>query len=251
MRSTLSRRAATAAALCAAAALGLTACQGKGGDSAKDSPSAGDTASSASTGAPSATTAAARPLLTGTELTRALAPDAMFPAGFAVDPSATQDTGGDYQATGDTHPAKPDCAKLQTNAWIAITGLTGVSFTQQDRVDKARTAEIDQEIDVFKGGTAATAMERIGAVGAACPSFLDSDTRSKVTVTEKPLTGIGDGAYVITLTSPRWQSGTTLIAARVGTAVVTVLSGDDSGHDGRVTAEKVARHIAGQLKGKA
>jgi len=247
MRSTLSRRAATAAALCAVAALGLTACQGKGGDSAKNGQSAGPTTA---TGAPS-TTAAARPLLTGTELTEALAPDALFPAGFAVDPSATQDTGGDYQATGDTHPAKPDCTKLQTNAWIAITGLTGVSFTQQDRVDKARTAEIDQEIDVFKGGTAATVMERIGAVGAACPSFLDSDTRSKVTVTQKPLAGVGDGAYVITLMSPRWQSGTTLVAARVGTAVITVLSGDDSGHDGRVTAEKVARHIAGRLQGRA
>ena len=246
MRQTLIRRATTAAALCATAALGLTACQGKDGTAGKgDSPAT----TKVPAGSPATTTAPA--VLTGTELTQALAPDSLFPAGFSIDPSATQDTGGDYQPVGDTHPAKPDCTKLQTNAWIAITGLTGTSFTQQDRVNKARTAEIDQEIDVFKGTTAATAMERIGAIGTACPSFLDPDTRSKVTVTEKPLTGTGDGGYVITLTSPHWQTGSTLVAVRVGTAVVTVLSGDDSGHNGRVTAEKVAGHIAGRLKGKA
>lgn len=248
MRQTLIRRATTVAALCATAALGLTACQDKGSDSGKDTPSSG---TSAQAGTPAATTPAAKALLTGTELTKALAPDSLFPAGFAVDPSSTQDTGGDYQPAADTHPAKPDCTKLQTNAWIGITGLTGASFSQQDRVDKGRTAEIDQEIDVFKSPTAATAMERIGAIGAGCPSFLDPDTRSKVTVTEKPLAGIGDGGYVITLTSPQWQSGSTLVAARVGTAVITVMSGDASGHDGRVTAEKVARHIAAQLQGKA
>jgi hypothetical protein len=72
-----------------------------------------------------------------------------------------------------------------------------------------------------------------------------------VKVAEKKLPGVGDDAYEITLTSAGWQTGSTLIAARVGTAVISVFSGDDSGHNGRTTAEKVARHIAGQLSGKA
>lgn len=235
----------TAAALCATVALGLTACQGKGGD---------DAGKSGSSGGASATTTSAHPtpaLLTGAELTKALAPASLFAAGFTVNAANTQDTGSDYQDASDTHPDKPDCAKLETNAWIAITGMTGASFTQQNRMNAKQTAEADQEIDVFKGTGSATAMSRVGAIGAGCPSFIDPDTRSKVKVAEKKLPGVGDDAYEITLTSAGWQTGSTLIAARVGTAVISVFSGDDSGHNGRTTAEKVARHIAGRLNGKA
>jgi hypothetical protein len=235
----------TAAALCATAVLGLTACQGKGGDSSGTD--------SSSPGRPSvtATPPPTRALLTGTQLTKVLAPASFFSSGFSIDPSNTQDTGGSYQDSSDDHPAKPDCAKLDTNSWIQITGMTGVSFTQQDRVNGDHSAEVAQEVDVFKDTAAATALSRVRTLGAACTSFVDSTTRSKVHVSEKALPGIGDAAYAITLTSPGWQTGSTLIAARVGTAVISVFSGDDSGHNGRTTAEKVVLHIADGLKGKA
>lgn len=235
----------TAAALCAVAALALTACQGNGGG---DGAGSSSSAQASTTASPRATTP---PLLTGKQLTQALAPASLFSSGYAVDTSGTQDTGDAYQDAADTHPAKPDCTKLDTNAWIGITGMTGASFTQEQRMNAHRTAEVDQGIDVFKGSGAATALGRVAAISTSCPSFLDGDTRSKVTVKEKALPGVGDGAYVITLTSAGWQTGSTLVAVRVGTAVVSVFSGDDSGHDGSVTAEKVARHIAGQLHGKA
>ncbi len=234
----------TVFALCAVAALGLTACQGKGGSGA----SGADTASKA---ASTASASAAPALLTGKQLTGLLAPASFFDSALAIDPSSTQDTGTSYQEPATQRPARPDCARLDTNSWIGITGVSGVSFSQQDRVDNKAVTEVSQEIDVFKGTTASDVFRTLSGITSACPSFTDSDTRSKVTVTEKALPGVGDEACVITLDSPAWQSGTTLVASRVGTAVATVLSSDRSKGNGSGTAEKVARHIADDLKGKA
>lgn len=236
----------TVLALCAIAALGLTACQGKAGDSA----ASGANSTSRSPSAASATPAAPA-LLTGKQLTDLLAPASFFDPALAIDPSATQDTGTTYQEPVAKRPARPDCSRLDTNSWIGITGVSGVSFSQQDRVDNKAVTEVSQEIDVFKGGTASDVFRTLSGITSACPSFMDSDTRSKVTITEKSLPGVGDEACVITLDSPAWQSGTTLVASRVGTAVVTVLSSDHSKGNGTGTAEKVARHIADGLKGRA
>ncbi len=243
MRQHLIRR-GTVAALCALAALGLTACQGKGTASGKDG--------SASAGPRSHASAAKDPAppLTGTQLTGKLAPASFFSSDLAIDPSATQDTGGSYTRASSKSPAQPDCGRLDTTSWIGITGVTGVSFTQQDRLDKKAEKEVSQEIDVFTGGTAAQVFGTLAKVSDVCPSFTDSDTRSKVTVSEKPLAGVGDKACVITLTSPAWDSGTTLIASRVGTAVATVLVSDTGKDHGMGTAQKVVRHISGGLKGK-
>ena len=50
------------------------------------------------------------------------------------------------------------------------------------------------------------------------------------------------------MTDPAWRGGTTLVAARVGTAVVTVLS-TDGADNGRASAVKLARQLVAVLRG--
>jgi hypothetical protein len=146
---------------------------------------------------------------------------------------------------------KPDCTKLAGTGWSGvITGIQGVSFAQNDYYNKNASATIAQEIDVYQGTTAQTMMKALGKISLACPSATDSQTSTKATVTEHATAGLGDGAYTITLTDSAWLNGQTLVAARIGTAVVTVLSTDGT-DNGAATAEKLARRLVAALKGKA
>ncbi|MDO0930345.1 hypothetical protein QQY66_00995 [Streptomyces sp. DG2A-72] len=188
-------------------------------------------------------------LLTGTQLKKALAPASYFASGFAADPSLTRDTGGTYQKPSTKSAAKPNCAALGATAWIDLTGIEGVSFAQSSYIDKNTSAELDQEIDVYRGTTSADVMKALAKVVAACPSYTDSDTHTKVTVTGTSTAGLGDDAYTITLTDSAWESGTTLIATHVGTAVVSVLS-TDGGDNGAASAKKLTEQIVANLKGK-
>ncbi|MEU0250840.1 hypothetical protein ABZ192_42450 [Streptomyces sp. NPDC006235] len=90
----------------------------------------------------------------------------------------------------------------------------------------------------------------LAKVVAACPNYTDSDTHSTVKVTGASTTGLGDGAYTITLTDSAWESGTTLIATRVGTAVVIVLSTDGS-DNGAASAKKLTQQIVASLKAQS
>lgn len=215
------------------------------------SSSGADTAPVASPSGPAPTSADPNAgLLTGSQLKKALAPASFFASGFAIDAAATRDTGGTYVEPAVAAVPKPDCAKLGGTSWIDITGISGVSFAQDDYVNKNTSAEIAQEIDVYRGPTAKAVMEALAKVSVACPSFKDSGTSSKVKVSERAATGLGDEAYIITLTDPTWESGTTMVAARIGTAVVTVLSSEGK-DNGAVFAKKLTRHIASALNGKA
>ncbi|GAA2644238.1 hypothetical protein [Streptomyces vastus] len=215
--------------------------------------------SSGSSHASDSPTAAAKPdkakdpnagLLTGTQLKTVLAPASYFASGFAADPSLTRDTGDTFRTPAAKGAATPNCAALGATAWIDLTGIEGVSFAQSSYIDKNTSAELDQEIDVYRGTTAADVMKALANVVAACPSYPDSDTHSKVTVTGTSTSGLGDDAYSITLTDSAWESGTTLIATRVGTAVVSVLSTDGS-DNGAASAKKLTEQIVAHLKGKA
>ncbi|GEC08632.1 hypothetical protein SSP24_62870 [Streptomyces spinoverrucosus] len=211
--------------------------------------------SESSTGT-SATTAPAKPqdpnagLLTGIQLKQALAPASYFPSGFAADPSVARDTGDTYQAPATKNAGTPRCADLGATSWISLTGVEGVSFAQNSYVNKDTSAELAQEIDVYRGTTGADVMKDVTKVVAACPSYPDSDTHSTVKVTGAPTAGLGDEAYTITLTDSAWETGTTLIAARTGTAVVSVLS-TDGADNGAASAKKLAEHVVTALKGKS
>ncbi|MEU6476001.1 hypothetical protein ABZ858_03745 [Streptomyces sp. NPDC047017] len=235
-------RAARATLAVLALPLFLTACGPLGDSSATSSSS--DVAPATSPAATSKAPDAGLP--TGTRLKRALAPASFFPPGFVSDPGATRDTGDTYAQPTTRSAAKPDCGALEGTAWVGVTGIGGVSFAQGDYVDKATSAEIAQEIDVYRGTTAATVLKDVEKVAAACASFTDSDTQSRVRARGRATAGLGDEAYTITLTDSSWENGTTLIAVRRGTAVITVLSTD--GHDdGAATAKKLARRITGSL----
>lgn len=188
-------------------------------------------------------------LLTGAQLKKALAPASFFAAGFAVDPSGERDSGTAYVAPSSSPAPKPDCSLLQGTSWIAITGDSGVSFAQNDYVSKNTSEDIAQEVDTYRGTTSTTVLKELETAATACATFTDSQTHSKVKTTGATTPGLGDGAYTITLTSSAWENGTTLIAVRTGTDVVSVLSTD--GHDnGAATAKKLAAQIVTSLKGE-
>ncbi|MFF8861808.1 hypothetical protein ACF08B_07125 [Streptomyces sp. NPDC015139] len=218
--------------------LALAACSSGSGTSSSDS------APSAKSAAPKSPAAE---LPTGTELKKALAPASYFPSGFAVDAGFSRDTGDDFQPQTTKSAAKPRCADLGATGWIGLTGIDGVSFAQNSYVNDARTTELDQEIDAYRDSAAADVMKGLAKVVTACPGYPDSDVGGKVKVTGAPTGGLGDEAYTITLTNPAWENGTTLVAARVGTAVVSVLSteGDDNG---AASGKKLTAHIVASLE---
>ncbi|MHC5903437.1 hypothetical protein ACVNF4_05915 [Streptomyces sp. S6] len=227
-------------AVAAALPLALTACS-----SGKDD--AGTKAAEKATPAAKAKDPNAG-IATGTQLKKALAPASYFAAGFAVDPSVTRDTGDTYRLPKTDAAAKPDCSAFSSTAWIGLTGTEGVSFAQTSYVNKTTSAELDQEIDAYRGSTSTDVMAALKKVVAACPSYQDKDTNSKVKITGTPgPTALGDDAFTITLTSDAWETGTTLIAARTGTNIVSVLS-TDGAPNGAAGAKKLATQVVNSLK---
>ncbi|MGW2746174.1 hypothetical protein [Streptomyces sp. NPDC001450] len=188
-------------------------------------------------------------LLTGTQLKKALAPASAFPSGLDLEADGSADSGGQFLSPSGRKTAKPDCTRLETTSWIQVSGYKGgVSFAQNDYANK--TEEVAQEIDAFQGTTAATVMKALRTVADECATYTDTDAHAKVKLTGKTTAGLGDDAYTMTLTSGYWDNGTTLIAARSGNSVITVLStaGDDNG---AASAKKVTTTILAALKKEA
>lgn len=215
----------------AALPMALSACSPDSGGSDKPNPNAG--------------------LLTGTQLKRVLAPASAFPSGFTRQADGTSDSGGTFLSPSHKSTAKPDCTRLEGTAWIQVTGYKGgVSFAQDDYVNQGKTEEMTQEIDAFQGTTAQAVMKDLRSVAATCASFTDTDAHATVKVTGRSTAALGDEAYTMTLTSGAWESGTTLIAARSGHTVVTVLSTAGS-DDGAATAKKLTAQVLDSLKSKS
>jgi len=205
----------------------------------------------AAPGPPSAALSPANPdagLLTGTQLRGLLEPRAYFPRGYVRDPAGTRDTGPGYQQPGTTTMTRPKCGLLGATSWTSITGLSGVSFAENDYIDKASSSELAQEIDVYRGTASRAVMRKLGAVATACPWYTDPQTGSRATVSEEASPRFAEGGYVITVTDPAWRSGTTLVAARSGTAVVTVLS-TDGADNGHASAVRLASQLVSVLQG--
>ncbi|MFF7369495.1 hypothetical protein [Streptomyces tricolor] len=237
----LSSRAATLLAV-AALPLALSACSSGSSDSSSDS---GASAKPAKAKNPNAG------LLTGTQLKKALAPASAFPAGLTLQSDGASDSGDKFLTPSSRKTAKPDCTRLLGTSWIQVTGFEGgVSFAQNDYANQDETEAVAQEIDAFQGSTAKTVMKELRSVATECATFTDTDTHAKVKVTGRSTAGLGDEAFTITLTSGTWETGTTLIAARSGNDVVTVLSTAGS-DNGAAAAKKVTTRVLGSLKGKS
>ncbi|MFD4508758.1 hypothetical protein [Streptomyces sp. NPDC058457] len=185
-------------------------------------------------------------LLTGTQLKKALAPAAAFPSGLTLESDGSADSGGRFLSPAGRKTGKPDCTRLETTSWIQVSGYKGgVSFAQNGYASK--TEEVDQEIDAFQGATATDVMKALRTVAAECATYTDTDAHAKVKLTGSSTAGLGDEAYTMTLTSGYWENGTTLIAARSGASVVTVLS-TAGGDNGAASAKKVTTTILSTLK---
>ncbi|MEU2423884.1 hypothetical protein ABZ619_23130 [Streptomyces sp. NPDC007851] len=185
-------------------------------------------------------------LLTGTQLKKALAPASAFPSGLTPESDGSADSGGQFLSPAARKTGKPDCTRLETTSWIQVSGYKGgVSFAQNGYANK--TEEVDQEIDAFQGTTATEVMKALRSVAAACATYTDTDAHAKVKLTGSATPGLADEAYTMTLTSGYWENGTTLIAARSGNSVVTVLSTAGS-DNGAATAKKVTATALSALK---
>ncbi|MGW2568257.1 hypothetical protein [Streptomyces sp. NPDC001537] len=238
----LSPRVATLLAV-AALPLALTACSS--GSSSDQGAASSDKAAATKAKDPNAS------LPTGTQLKKALAPASAFPAGLTIEADGSSDTGGTLLSPSAKKSGKPDCTRLEGTSWIQVSGYKGgLSFAQNDYASKDKTQEVAQEIDTFQGTTAAAVMKSLQSVAAECATFTDTDTHAKVKVTGKSTTGLGDEAYTMTLTSGTWENGTTLIAARSGNSVVTVLSTAGS-DNGAASAKKVTTTVLAALKKQA
>lgn len=201
-----------------------------------------------SSGAP--TPGAASPdanLPTGTQLRAVLAPKSYFPAGYAQNARTTADSQDTYRTQTTPAPAKPDCAQLGSTGWFTIPGVNAVSFAQTSYVDKGATAELDQEVFAFAGTGAATELANVGKLGSQCPGYTDPASHTKVKVAEHATSGLGDGAYTITLTDPGWLTGSTLEAVRVGSVDIFVYSTSGPGN-GAAAATKLATYLIGKVK---
>ena len=153
-----------------------------------------------------------------------------------------------------TRPARatpgPGTSSRAAPPWTSITGISGVSFAEDAYIDKASSSEIAQEIDVYRGTTSRAVVRKLGAVATACPWYTDPQTGSRATVSEQASPRFAAGGYVITVTDPAWRGGTTLVAARAGTAVVTVLS-TDGADNGHASAVRLTAHLVAALRGRA
>jgi hypothetical protein len=209
--------------------------------------------SSSDSGAASAKPAKAKDLnaglATGTQLKKALAPASAVPSGLTLEADGSADSGGQFLSPSSRKAGKPDCTRLETTSWIQVSGYKGgVSFAQNDYANKDQTELVAQEVDVFQGTTAATVMKDLRTVAAECATYTNTDDHAQVKVTGTSAAGLGDEAYTMTLTSGHWQNGQTLIAARSGNSVVTVLS-TAGGDNGAASAKKVTTEILDALKG--
>lgn len=197
--------------------------------------------------APSAAAPAASPTaspLNGVQLKHLLAPASWFPPGFKADPGGSVHTGAsDFAAP---PPAHLPCRRLGATGWIDMSGVTAVSFAQDDYID-ASAGQYAQEIDVYHATSAQDAMAGLRALRSTCRSYRDPQTGGTVTVTFRKGPQLGDDALAISLTNPRWAGGTTLEAVRVGTAVITVYYSSATG-SGKAQATKLAAQLVGNVQ---
>lgn len=230
-----------AAGAAAALPLILTACSTS--SSTGSAPSAQPTATTTAAAAPSPTDPDAG-LFTGTQLKSMLAPASFFPSSFSPDPSGSVNTGSTFQAA--TPPGKLACSRLDTTGWVDLSDIGSVSFAQSDFIDKSISEEYAQEIDEYQGVAAKKVMAALRKVATRCRTFPDQQTSSTVTVKLGKGPSLGDDSLSFTLTSPRWQGGTTLEAIRIGTAVVTVLYSAVNGN-GAAQADVLVGIVAGKV----
>ncbi|GAA4579432.1 hypothetical protein GCM10023194_05070 [Planotetraspora phitsanulokensis] len=188
-------------------------------------------------------------VLTGGELNAMLLSADAMPKGFKINADGTRDS-GDVLAEGSTSTVPRDklCGILLQTAWIRAAGIDGAAFAQNDYLGPGRAGQFAQEIDTFQGDNAEKVMAALKKAFGQCASFIDKSdgTTAQVKLVRSAVPGVGDEAIKAVQTSPAWQGGTTLVAARVGNAVVTTLyssSGKDKGAAGVKMTKAIVENV--------
>ncbi len=210
------------------------------------SPSQASPSRRASTPAP----APSEVLLTGTKLRTLLLPASAVPAGFTLDAAGARDSATTVMAdTAASVPAAKACPMLMSSAWIMAAGISGATFAQNDYLDASRTSQYGQEIDTFHGSDAQQVMARLWSVFGHCATFSYTyrGMTGTVTATRSALAGAGDEAIRLTMVTPIFQGGDTLVAIRVGRSVVTCFYSSAS-KDRGASVTGMATHIARNLQ---
>ncbi|MFI0786116.1 hypothetical protein ACH4Q6_11010 [Streptomyces lydicus] len=214
------RRAVVTVAAPAVLSFALAACSS--GGTSSPSKAASDASSPATTharttGGPNAV------LLNGTRLKALLLPADVLPKGYRADPKATRDS-GTVLAPSSSAPVDlaSACPKLEASAWIQTTGIESAAFAQGDFANSAQE-EFNEELDTFRGTEAHTVMTRLHQVLKHCARFTDTSSGATAAVTIKTtaVPRTGDETLKAVLSAPEWEGGTTLVASRVGNAVIT------------------------------
>lgn len=184
----------------------------------------------------------------GTQLKALLPSTKDLPAGFKVIPAVVRDSADVFGPPSTaTAPMSSACKKLDTNAWIDGAGIGSAAFAQTGFNDSYGD-EIDAEIDSFRGTLAQKVMTNLRKLFAACSRYktTTSGTPTTVKVVAKAGPRVGDDSVRAVMTSPVWTGGTTLVAVRVGKAVVTILY-SSSRSDLGAKAANLAATIAQRL----
>jgi hypothetical protein len=241
-------RRAAAVACGAGLLLGLTACS-SGAARPSAAPAAPSGSAAASSAAPIPGPAAGTTgLPNGTKLNAMLLPATAVPHQLRLDPSGTRSTADGFNAPSSPSavPAAKACEMLNGSAWVNVAGIGSASFAQNDYMDDAQDM-FAQELDSYRGGDAKTVMANLRQTFAACHSFttVQNGQSFPVTVALKSLPGVGDEALQAVLTSPDWSGGSTMVAARVGSVVVTTLYNDQksTGTAGVALTEDLVKNV--------
>jgi hypothetical protein len=219
---------------------------------ASGSPQAsGATSASGSSPATAAASASASDsaALTGSTLNTLLLPASVLPAGFKLDTQGARNTGASVaQDSSSPVAASKVCGLLTGTSWILAAGLDSATFAQNDYLDAGHTQEVAQEIDTFTGTDATKVMSGLWKAFGRCHDFTQkyNGMTAKTTLVRSRPTSAAYAAIEAVQTSPTFTGGTTLVAIRIGNAIVTVLysaSSHDKGGAAVTLAEEIAQRV--------
>lgn len=173
-----------------------------------------------------------------------------MPQGFSEDKSGTLNTGQQLPSDSPSPvPSGQACQGFEQTGWIRVAGFSTADFAQSDYLNADHSAEVAQEVDVFTGNDAQRAMTALWTQFGHCGSFSypSNGMSEKATMKRKKLTGIGDEAFEAVFVSPGFAGGQTLVAVRVGSAIITILDSSPSSDLG-APAVGYATQIAQRLQ---
>jgi hypothetical protein len=201
------------------------------------------------TAAAQATASPAQATLTGTKLNSMLLSARDLPAGFRpYTPGLRNSADGISPDSSSPVPAGQVCGRLTGTSWIEAAGIDGAAFAEREYNNSGRTETIGEEIDTFDSGDAQKVMSGLWKAFGQCKAFTQdySGMQARTTTVRAKLPGAGDEAIKAVETSPTFKGGTTLVAIRIGSTIVTCIYSSehsDLGAPAATWAERIGQRV--------